>query len=49
MRTIEITTLSKTGGPLTKRISLAPDGTLRSDGSACVMSSGIAQRATDLP
>ena len=42
---IEITTLAKTGGPLTKRISLAPDGSLHSDGSACVMSAGQAQRA----
>ena len=42
---IEITTLTKTGGPLTKRISLASDGTLHSNGSACVMSAGSAQRA----
>jgi hypothetical protein len=32
-------------GPLTKRISLTADGMLRSDGSACTMSSGLAQRA----
>ncbi len=42
---IEITRLTKGGGPLTKRISLAPDGTLRSDGSACLMLAGTAQRA----
>ena len=42
---IEITTLTKAGGPLTKRISLAADGSLHSDGSACVMSRGSAQRA----
>ena len=42
---IEITALTKTGGPLTKRITLAPDGSLRSDGSACIMSRGSAKRA----
>jgi hypothetical protein len=41
---IEITRLTKTGGPLTKRISLSPEGKLISDGSACVMSRGHAQR-----
>jgi hypothetical protein len=41
---IEITTFTKAGGLLTKRISLAPDGTVRSDGSACLMSAGSAQR-----
>jgi hypothetical protein len=41
---IEITRLTKVGGPLTKRISLSPDGTLKSDGSACLMSRGDAQR-----
>ncbi len=41
---IEITTLTKQGGPLTKRISLTPDGMLHSDGSACIMSVGIARR-----
>ena len=35
---------TKFGGPLTKRISLAPDGSLKSDGSACVMAHGRAQR-----
>src|SRR5689334_20765167 len=42
---VEITRLAKAGGPLTKRISLNADGSLKSDGSACVMSSGWAQRA----
>ena len=42
----EITGLSKAGGPLTKRISLTPDGLLHSDGSACVMMEGGACRAT---
>ncbi len=41
---IEITSLTKAGGPLTKRIALAPDGSLHSDGSACVMSRGAARR-----
>jgi hypothetical protein len=41
---IEITRLEKAGGPLTKRISLGPDGSLVSDGSACVMASGAAWR-----
>jgi hypothetical protein len=41
---IEITRFAKVGGPLTKRISLSPDGTLKSDGSACLMSRGSAQR-----
>jgi hypothetical protein len=45
MSAIEITVLRKADGlPLTKRISLGPDGSLRSDGSACVMSRGIAWR-----
>src|SRR6266702_2746446 len=43
---IEITGFTKKGGPLTKRISLADDGELLSDGSACVMSAGNAWRAT---
>jgi hypothetical protein len=41
---LEITVFSKAGGPLTKEISLAKDGTVISDGSACVMSSGEAER-----
>jgi hypothetical protein len=40
----EITVLTKTGGPLTKRISLSADGAIKSDGSACVMTSGRAHR-----
>jgi hypothetical protein len=42
----EITVFIKSGGPLTKRISLAPDGALKSDGSACVMANGTARRAS---
>ncbi len=41
---IEITALTKQGGPLTKRISLSADGKLHSDGSACVMSVGRGRR-----
>jgi hypothetical protein len=41
---IEITRFIKAGGPLTKRISLTDDGLLKSDGSACVMSRGVAER-----
>ena len=41
---IELTRLTKHGGPLTKRISLSPDGTLVKDGSACVMWQGAAER-----
>jgi hypothetical protein len=40
----EITVFEKSGGPLTKRISLAPDGTVKSDGSACIMAQGGAHR-----
>ncbi len=43
---IEITGLAKADGPLTKRITLAADGSLHSDGSACIMSEGQACRAT---
>jgi hypothetical protein len=43
---IEITIFTKFGGALTKRISLAADGALKSDGSACVMASGEARRAS---
>ena len=42
--TFEITVVAKAGGPLTKRISLDADGSLKSDGSACVMSQGSARR-----
>jgi hypothetical protein len=41
----ELTVLAKAGGPLTKRISLNPDGSLSADGSACVMGHGKARRA----
>jgi hypothetical protein len=44
MAAVELTGFTKANGPLTKRISLAPDGTMNSDGSACVMGRGIAQR-----
>jgi hypothetical protein len=42
----EITVFTKTGGPLTKRISLAPDGSIKSDGSQCKMTRGRARRCT---
>ena len=42
---VEIVSFTKSGGPLTKRISLAADGSLCSDGSACVMLVGSARRA----
>ena len=41
---IEITLFTKSGGPLTKRISLTADGLLKSDGSECFMARGTAQR-----
>jgi hypothetical protein len=41
---VEITALTKSGGPLTKRIRLAADGSITSDGSECVMARGIARR-----
>ena len=40
----EITKFTKTGGPLTKHIKLAADGSIISDGSACIMARGEAQR-----
>ena len=40
----EITIFTKSDGPLTKRITLAADGTIISDASGCVMSRGKAQR-----
>ena len=40
----EITVFTKDGGPLTKHIALREDGSIVSDGSACVMSSGDASR-----
>jgi hypothetical protein len=44
MSAFELTILAKAGGPLTKQISLEADGSLKSDGSACVMASGGARR-----
>jgi hypothetical protein len=41
---VEITCLTKSGGPLTKTIKLDPDGSVVSDGSACIMSRGSARR-----
>ena len=41
---IEITKFTKDGGPLTKQISLSPDGALVKDGSACIMTHGTAER-----
>jgi hypothetical protein len=41
---IELTRLTKDGGPLTRQISLSPDGTLVKDASACVMAHGTAER-----
>jgi len=40
----EIVRLTKEGGPLTKKISLNDDGSTRSDGSACIMPRGVAER-----
>jgi hypothetical protein len=40
----EITAFTKSGGPLTKRIRLAADGSITSDGSECVMARGVARR-----
>ena len=40
----ELTLFIKANGPLTKRISLHPDGTLNSDGLACLMTQGVARR-----
>jgi hypothetical protein len=42
--TLELTIFTKENGPLTKRICLTADGSVKSDGSACVMSRGTAQR-----
>jgi hypothetical protein len=41
---IQLTVLTKSGGILTKVISLAPDGSISSDASACVMARGTAAR-----
>jgi hypothetical protein len=43
--TFEIVRIAKNGGPLSKFISLDANGKLLSDGSACIMSSGVAERA----
>jgi hypothetical protein len=43
--TAELTVFRKSGGPLTKQISLAPDGSVVSDGSECRMARGTAMRA----
>ena len=40
----EIVSFTKSGGPLTKRISLNPDGSTKSDGSGCLMPRGTAVR-----
>jgi len=40
----EIVIFTKSNGPLTKRISLGPDGSVKSDGSACRMANGTARR-----
>jgi hypothetical protein len=40
----EITVFVKSGGPLTKRISLSADGAIKSDSSACLMARGAARR-----
>jgi hypothetical protein len=45
MSAAELTVFTKIDGPLTKSISITPDGSIISDGSACVMSRGTAQRA----
>jgi hypothetical protein len=42
----EITVFTKADGPLTKKISLALDGTVKSDGSACKMARGEAERVS---
>jgi len=41
---MQVTILTKTDGPLTKRVWLGAEDTVRSDGSACIMSSGTARR-----
>ena len=44
MTSFRLTVFTKSGGPLTKRISLNGDGSIKSDGSACVMVRGVARR-----
>ena len=46
MTHFEIVGLTKTGGPLTKRIGLTEDGKLRSDATGCIMVAGEARRVT---
>ncbi len=41
---VELTLFTKSGGPLTKRIYLGPDAKPVSDGAACVMAAGEAER-----
>ena len=41
---IELARFTKKAGPLTKRIFLAPGGTLMKDNSACAMAQGTAER-----
>jgi hypothetical protein len=43
-KSFQLTVIAKSNGPLTKQISLSADGSLKSDGSACVMSRGWAWR-----
>ena len=43
-KSFQLTVIAKSNGPLTKRISLSVDGSLKSNGSACVMSRGEARR-----
>jgi hypothetical protein len=40
----EITCFTKSGGPLTKQIRLDESGRAKSDGSACIMTRGVARR-----
>jgi hypothetical protein len=42
--TVEITCFTKVNGPLTKKIFLSETGTIVSDGSACLMVQGTAER-----
>ena len=44
MHNLSIVCFEKSGGPLTKRISLTATGEVKSDGSACTMPEGIARR-----
>src|SRR5690349_9595412 len=44
MSAFELTVFSRVGGPLSKHISLSLDGSLKSDGSSCRMTEGVASR-----